>query len=463
MEQVTIGQLPHPLLVPQVMSIVLQHLIKLEDGKWDAKLAQLFELRRVCRLWRKSVDAILGTFDSLSLLPHPNFSVSRQFYMDSLHASLFHLTSSSIVGSPYYYNLFDKGQIINESVFPQFFAHFRNLKYLSIVDLNKDILNIINNNSTKLEGLAFDTVDETTVTDDDLKNCCFNKSLQLVSFSFFINRRWIVKFFQFFQSLEYIHFSSTDEPYVVPFELLYSTGPTVKAIYLGNRVATFDNLVNPKSDLNCLHSLEMLTTMTLYIHQQEFLLSQLSSFKFLRNLQLDLSHMQKEELLPLIGKVTSLSTLKLILPSGQVISSILPLDQMVNSELEQLVLVGNIKYPVVRDVQIGQLAVQCPKLNYLCVNALDYSVKNADEYMDLLRSLSYLKHLHLGYRPLLESIEKVRDDLVQLSHSFVTFKLIYWCNTGPCRCLKKDFFTIHSHYCNCSYNISNESKVLFKL
>ena len=457
----------HPLLKPLLVSHCMKNLVKFQSTEWETNLAQLFLLRQVCSLWKQEIDAILGDFDSLSLLPHPSLSLSKKYYMDSLHASLFHLTPGSYLGSPYYYHFFNKGRVINETAFFKFLSHFPKLKYLSIVELNKIVLDTINRHSIQLKGLAFDLLDEATVTQSDLQDCCFNGSLELISFSYFISKRWIISFTSIFKSLKIIHFSCVENSFVVPFEVLYSTGPNLKAVYLGNRMVTFDNtnmnMTNLKTDFNELTSLEILTPMTLYNHQHEFLLNQLNSFKFLKNLHLDVSNIQKVNLLKLIGKITSVTTLKLILPSGKDLSlAPFPLQEIINNGLEHLILIGNIEFPIVKDVQISKLEQSCSKLKYLCVNALIYTVKNANEYMNFLRSLSYLDHLHIGYRPLLESIENVRVDLIQLSHSFVTFRLIYWCNAESCQCLQKDHFTVHRHYCNCSYYVSKKSMILWE-
>lgn len=456
----------NPLLVNEVLHHVMKYVIE-ENSNWKTNLSQLFMLRSVCSVWSNVIDVILKEFDSLSLLPHPYVSLSQNYYVDSLHASLFHLNSNSCLGSPYFYSLFDKGRVKSVSILSRIISHFPKLKYLSIVQLNKDILNLINQHMILLEGLAFDTLDEENVTENDLKNCCFNRSLKLISFSYFINKNWILKFFKTFESLEIVHFSVTPEPYIVPFEVLNSIGSNVKAVYLGNQVATFegpysrDSLV--KSDDFRLNSLEILSSSTLYYHQQECLLKKLSSFKFLSNLHLDISKIDKVAILKLVGKMTSLTTLKLVLPTSKNLPLILPLEEMVNSDLEQLVLVGNIEFPVVKDSQLIDLSSRCPKMTYLCINSLIYTVNDADEYMSLLMSLSYLKHLHIGYRPLLEEGKRLENKLIQLSKSFDSFKLIYWCNESHCKCLEKNQLTVHQHYCNCSYYVSQESKILFNL
>lgn len=444
----------HPLMLPEVACHLLNCLSKCHH-RWETNFAQLYSLRGVCKVWKKQIDNILRKYDSLSLLPNPYLSESRQFYTDSLQAALFHMTPSSYLGSPHYYNLFEKGRMKDESSITMLISKFQGLKYLSIVELNKGILNIINNQFIRLEGLAFDLLDEASICEKDLMTCCFRDSLRILSFSFFISRLWILKLLSAFPSLEVIHFSSTSSSHVVPFEIFHSIGSSVKVVYLGNRMVTFDGSSRKCHFVsgNCqLQSLELMNSLAIFPHQQQSLLNQLSSLQYLSTLHLDLSRVECFDLLKSIGKIVSISSLTIILPQcGDTACSLFPLQDVINSNLKKLVLVGDMERPVLSDCQISQLHAHCPSLQYLCVNALLYSVKSADEYMLILEDLIYLNDLHIGYRPLLEHSVRLRPRLQSLGRTFNSFKLIHWCSTDACTCPSVDSYTVHNHYCSCSY------------
>ena len=423
--------------------------------RWETNFAQIYSLRAVCKVWKELIEKTFKKCDSLSLLPNPYLSESDRFYTDSLQAALFHMTPSSYLGSLHYFNLFEKGRIKDEPSITRLMSKFEGLKYLSIVDLNKGILNIINNQFIRLEGLAFDSLDETSICENDLATCCFKDSLKILSFSFFISRLWILRLLSAFPSLEVIHFSSTSSSHVVPFEIFHSIGSNVKVVYLGNRMVTFDGPTR-KSDFssgNCqLQSLELMNSLATFPHQQQSLFNQLSSFQYLATLHLDLSRVERFDLLKSIGKIVSISSLSIILPQCEdAACSLFPLEDVINSNLKKLVLVGDIERPVLSDCQICELHHHCPALQYLCVNALLYTVKNADEYMFILEDLTFLKDLHIGYRPLLEHSTRLRERLHSLSLNFSSFRLIHWCNTNACECPSVDSYTVHSRYCSCSY------------